>query len=270
MPVDSCAVEPGDQAREVAFRRQVASATQPAFGVPEEMLSRVAEHHSIPVMDREAARFLSVVPTNGVVLDIGGGFGWPWRYLDRNRPDISVVVVDLVRENLLAARALLGGLVGRQIFLAHGNACRLAFDERIFDGIWTVQTFQHVSAVEAAYAEAARVLKPGSRFANYALNDTAFLRFLYRAAGRRWHREGALATYFLRRMSASEKTAAERIFGTRADERFTEILFCPELRVTAGGSPNSILGQLDSCLGGNSWQRWFARQHSLHLTMPAA
>ena len=47
-------------------------------------------------MDREIEKFLNQIPNGGVVLDIGGCWGWHWRKISTQRPDITVVIVDLI------------------------------------------------------------------------------------------------------------------------------------------------------------------------------
>ena len=70
-------------------------------------LSEISKNHSIPVMDRENEKFISLIPKNGVILDIGGCWGWHWRRLHETRPDVTVVIVDFIRENLIHAQNIL-------------------------------------------------------------------------------------------------------------------------------------------------------------------
>ena len=116
-----------------------------ASKVYSDYLDDIRMHHSIPVMDREIEKFLSQIPHGGVVLGIGGCWGWHGRKADIQRPDITVVIVDLVRENLLHANEVLKDQVANQkVFLVHGNACALEFEDDAFDGVWSVQTTQHI------------------------------------------------------------------------------------------------------------------------------
>ena len=81
------------------------------------------------------------------------------------RPDVGVLIVDFVRSNLPHARNILGDLVGGQVALMHADATALPFavdsSFQDFDGVWTVQTFQHIPAYDKAVVEAYRVLKGG-------------------------------------------------------------------------------------------------------------
>ena len=47
-------------------------------------------------MDEEINHFISITPKNGVILDIGGCWGWHWRKIHKIRPDLNVVIVDLI------------------------------------------------------------------------------------------------------------------------------------------------------------------------------
>ena len=84
---------PSTQSDEIKLRQEVASSQY------DDYLTAISKSHSIPVMDYEIKRFLSLVPLDGVILDIGGCWGWHWRKLHQQRPDVSVVIVDFVREN---------------------------------------------------------------------------------------------------------------------------------------------------------------------------
>ena len=52
-------------------------------------------------MDHEVEQFISDLPMNSIILDVGGCWGWHWRNLEVIRPDIDVVIVDFVRANLI-------------------------------------------------------------------------------------------------------------------------------------------------------------------------
>ena len=145
---------------ELEFRKQVAAQQY------DEYLTHLSHNHSIPVMDHEIDRFLASMPTNALILDVGGCWGWHWRRLSTTRPDVGVLIVDFVRANLFHAQRLLGPLVGTQVALMHADATNLpildaggAFSG--FDGVWTVQVFQHIPDFSSACRESCRVLKSG-------------------------------------------------------------------------------------------------------------
>ncbi len=226
------------------------------------------------VMDHEVDRFLAKIPQGGLILDIGGCWGWHWRRLAMTRPDVGVLIVDFVRSNLPHARNILGDLVGGQVALMHADATALPFavdsSFQDFDGVWTVQTFQHIPAYDKAVVEAYRVLKGGGLFANYSLNVQAHIRGIKRMLGKDYPISGWVeGSYWLARASLEQKLQIEEIFGNAVTERWSEILYSPELHFTAPGKEGSWLGKLDALLSNNAGiLRWLARQHSFHCQKP--
>lgn len=260
-----------DQSDEKKLREKVAAQHY------EDYLSVISKHHSIPVMDHEVDRFLKRMPENALILDIGGCWGWHWRRIGQTRPDIAVLIIDFVRENLVHAQRLLEVLVGSQVALMHADATSLPFPEAGspfpgadgifpgFDAIWTVQTFQHIPDFERAVSEVHRVLKPGGRFINYSLHNTSFNRAIYRLLGKRFHSEGMMrGQYHLIRANDRQRQIVAAIFGKGGVvDRYTECLFHPDLKFALGGRKGSLLGWLDSWIGGqNYFCRFFGRQRS--------
>jgi ubiquinone/menaquinone biosynthesis C-methylase UbiE len=141
------------QAIEIKLRESVAGE------IYEDYLLEVSRHHSVPVMDAEVLRFLEKIPHGGLVCDVGGCWGWHWRNIANIRPDVNIVIVDFIRPNLLHARTLLANLIGNNVYLVHGDATNLEFKDSVFDGFWTVQTFQHIPNLVGAVKEAHRVLE---------------------------------------------------------------------------------------------------------------
>ncbi len=64
-----------DQAQEVELRESVANHVYGNYW------KEISNHHSIPVMDKEVNRFLINIPENGLIIDVGGCWGWHWRKL---------------------------------------------------------------------------------------------------------------------------------------------------------------------------------------------
>lgn len=256
------------QSAEVELRERVAAEHYDNY------LKALSRSHSIPVMDYEVDRFLAKMPPGAIILDIGGCWGWHWRRLAESRPDVNVLIVDFVRANLAHARNALGELVGDQVGLMHADATALPIklDDgfRGFDGVWTVQTFQHIPGFEKAVAEAYRVLKSGGLFANYSLNVQPHVRWLCHLFGRAYVIEGSVdGAFWLARASADQKRTIETVFGSAVPERWSEILFSPELRFSAPGKEGSSLGRLDALLSNNiGFLGWFARQRSFHCEKP--
>lgn len=232
-------------------------------------LAAVAQSHSIPVMDHEVDRFLSLMPKGALILDIGGCWGWHWRRLAMTRPDVQVLIVDFVRANLFHAQRVLGPLLGKQVALMHADATALPFPDLDvssggFDGVWTVQVFQHIPDFARACREACRVLKQGGRFASYSLHVTPFNRMIYRLLGKPYHTDGMMNGIFhLTRANDVQRQIVADVFGGKVMERYSECLFHPDLKVTFSGSQKNWFGRLDARLGNVSWiGRWVARQRS--------
>ena len=137
----------GEQKMEMETRQQVASLSF------DSILNEVSNYHSIPVMDYEIKKFLKFIPENGIILDLGGCWGWHWRNLNKIRPDIKVILVDLIRDNLKIAKKFLDISSQSNIYLYHGNANNLSLDNNIIDAVWSVQATQHIPTVEKVYQE---------------------------------------------------------------------------------------------------------------------
>ncbi len=251
-----------DQTAEFELRERVASAHYQNY------LAAVSLSHSIPVMDREVERFLARMPRGALILDIGGCWGWHWRNLAKIRPDVSVLIIDFVRSNLPHARNVLGGLVGQQVELMHADATALPFtqdaDFHGFDGVWTVQTFQHIPEFEKAVAEAHRIMKAGGLFVNYSLNIQPPIRWLRRLLGRSYLTKGWVeGVFWLARASKEQREFIATTFGGTVVQRWSEILYSPELRITFPGKSGSTAGRLDALISNNKgFLGWLARQRS--------
>jgi ubiquinone/menaquinone biosynthesis C-methylase UbiE len=221
-------------------------------------------------MDHEVDRFLSRMPPGALILDIGGCWGWHWRRLATTRPDVGVLIIDFVRANLGHARNLLGSLVGMQGALMHADATALPFPDADasatgFDGVWTVQVFQHIPDFARACREAHRVLKRGGHFANYSLHATPVNRAAYRLMGKPFHTQGMLKDqFYLTRANDSQRQIVAGIFRGKVTDRYTECLFHPDLRLILTGRAGSSIGQFDARLGDVALLgRWIARQRSV-------
>ena len=252
----------GKQEQEKTFRQSIANEVQSNY------LNEISLFHSIPVMDAQVKLFLNQIPKNGVVLDIGGCWGWHWRNINKDRPDITIVIIDLIRENLLHAKKILKDeIIKDKVFLVHGNACSLKFEDETFDGVWSVQTTQHIPDFEVVCKETFRVLKKKGVYWDYGLNNAALIRFVYKLFRKPYYLHNYIkGSFFLRRVNSGVIDTVTNVFNIKPSVQYSEVLFTPDLKLPIGGKENSILGKIDSLLIGN-FNIWklLARQCSLHV-----
>ncbi len=96
------------------------------------------------------------------ILDVGCGEGLGEVAIGRlHISQVRLVGVDLVVSKVLAAQQETASHNQRVNFAA-ADACRLPFRDGVFDSIYCVAVLQHVSDVETAVAEFARVTAPGA------------------------------------------------------------------------------------------------------------
>jgi demethylmenaquinone methyltransferase / 2-methoxy-6-polyprenyl-1,4-benzoquinol methylase len=97
------------------------------------------------------------------LLDVAGGTGdVAMRVLEAAGPGASAVICDISAEMIAAGRARAGE--ESRLSFVRGNAEDLPFPERSFDAYTIAFGIRNVAHIEAALAEAFRVLKPGGRF----------------------------------------------------------------------------------------------------------
>jgi ubiquinone/menaquinone biosynthesis C-methylase UbiE len=217
--------------------------------VPADLVHEIGIHHSFSVMDREVERFVRGLPSGAVILDVGGCWGWHWRNMPKVRPDVRIVIMDFVRENLARARFFLGDQINKNIILVHGDGTKIPFANEVFDGYWAVQTLQHIPMLEEALKEAYRVLKSKGHFSMINLNNPVAIRSLYKALGRTWVDQGVIdGMYFFRRSGDGDAELIKKVFHNASVPRFSEILFKPELNMHGSARPKHWLGRIDSWL----------------------
>jgi ubiquinone/menaquinone biosynthesis C-methylase UbiE len=261
----SFSLSPTYQDDEIKLRQKVASQQY------DDYFKVIAQSHSIAVMDSEIEKILSQVPKDGLILDVGGCWGWHWRKLYKHRPDVGVVIVDLVFENFHHARDLLNHMIGKQVVLMHADAIDLPFPdadktENPFNAVWTVQVFQHIPDYQRAVKESYRVLDRGGVFSTYSLHRTPLNKLINRLIGKRMHTDGMFNDmYFLNRASDSQLDIVSQVFGGNVIDRYTECLFHPDLKLGFTGKENSIIGRLDALFSGSVLCKWIARQRSFEV-----
>jgi ubiquinone/menaquinone biosynthesis C-methylase UbiE len=200
-----------------------------------------------------------------MIIDVGGCWGWHWRNIDIQKKNIRIVIIDLVRHNLFHAKQVLKPLIDSgNVLLIHGNATELPFPDYTFDGYWTVQTLQHIPIIEKAVKEAHRVLKQNGLFINYSLNNSLFMRLVYKLSKRNYHVNGNIeGRYFLRRSTPKDAQIVAKVFDNVVEITFSEIIFQLEFKTTFSGKMGSFFGRVDSSLTTkNKFAGLFARQIS--------
>jgi len=97
------------------------------------------------------------------LLDVAGGTGdVALRVLETSGPGVSAVICDISTEMLKVGRERAGE--GERLAFVQGNAESLPFPDKSFDAYTIAFGMRNLTRLEAALAEAYRVLKPGGRF----------------------------------------------------------------------------------------------------------
>jgi len=102
------------------------------------------------------------------LIDVAGGTGdIAFRFLDAAGPGGRAVICDISKEMIEAGKAKAAAgraTAGRPLTFVQGNAEALPFEAGRFDAYTIAFGIRNVTHIDAALAEAYRVLKPGGRF----------------------------------------------------------------------------------------------------------
>ena len=244
------------QNKEFIIRKKVAKKNYPNY------LKEISLHHSISVMDKEVKKFINLLPKKSIICDIGGSWGWHWRNVSLIRPDIKIVIVDFIFENLLIAKKILKEKINKNIFLINDDCCNFYIKNNFFDAIWSVQTLQHIPEYNKILKNIYNQLKNGGYFYNCNLNTNHLVRFIYAIFNKKYVIKGNSNNYYLERSNKKQKEDLEKVFKNKSLTVYSELLFHPDLKIYTG-SKNNIFGKIDSFLTGECIiKKIFARQEA--------
>jgi ubiquinone/menaquinone biosynthesis C-methylase UbiE len=247
---------PTSQKKEFKNRRKVAKSYYQNF------YNHISDHHSIQVMDLEIANLLEKIPKNSIICDIGGCWGWHWRNISLQRPDINIVIIDLVYANLLIAKKLLKKKINKQIYLVNDDISELKINKKIFNTVWTVQTLQHIPKYSNAIKNIYKILKEDGYLYNYNLNINYIVRIIYKIFNKKYLIKGYNNDFYLERSNKNQKKIIKKIFKNKITTRYTELLFHPDLKIKTGTIKN-LFGKIDTFLSGSLiFKKIFARQEA--------
>ena len=218
----------------------------------------ISKHHSIEVMYKQIEFFLNKQKKNAIILDIGSGWCWHWKMLNKLRPDIKIIALDFVKENFKHAKKILGKKNLNQIYFVHEDLDRNKFPKNSFDAIWSCQAFQHMNNIDKKFKIAHGLLKKNGYLYNFNLNYSIFI--LFRNIFRTKKNIKIKKFYLLNRDTKFQINSLNKIFQKKVSLQYNEILFHPELKLFLG-KKNSFLSRIDSYMSGVGFLRSFiARQ----------
>ena len=159
------------------------------------------------------------------VLDVGSGLGGPSRLLAAAF-GCRVTGLDITAAYCRAAATLAEWVrLDRLVDYRHGDALAMPFADAAFDVVWTQHAAMNIADKARLYAEVARVLKPGGRFALYDILQGAGGAVRYPVP---WAREPAISFLVepaaLRSLLGAARFAVEswRDMTAAARDRFRE------------------------------------------------
>lgn len=101
---------------------------------------------------------------NWTMLDIGCGGGATLKRLLKRSNGGKVYGIDISEESVAKARKVNAELLGKQIFVEHGTALQLPYEDNQFDLVTAVETIYFWSDLQKCLQEVRRVLKSHCQF----------------------------------------------------------------------------------------------------------
>jgi len=240
------------QANEHKYRTSYANYTG------DDCFENLSNYYSIQVMDSEISSVLQRICNNGVIVDIGGAWGWHWRTLSKQSKDVAVLIVDFVYENLIQANNLLKKFNSKNVHLLHADATELPIKNEVVDLVWAVQSFQHIPNIDEVLNQVHRTLKKGGELRSYDFNYRFSERIIYSLLNKEYLEESFLDSYFLRRSGMILEKAVQKVFNSKIKHEYTEILFQPNFKIKYKNK--SLAGAVDVLLSGSRHFGAIARQ----------
>ena len=208
------------------------------------------------------------------ILDVGCGEGLAEVAIGRlHISQVRLFGVDLVFSKVLAASQETASHNLRVKFAA-ADACRLPFRDGVFDSLYSVAVLQHVSDVESAVAEFARVTAPRGRVVAVEPDNSARYGFSSTPAGRRAFE---LSRSFFNALSGQQSRRVAigpnlpRLFSERGLEPIEVRLF-PVSQTLLGPPDAAVWASRRSVVeralasGGSDAARWLGRDYLDTLT----
>jgi SAM-dependent methyltransferase len=216
-------------------------------------------HHARGVMLRRAQQMVAAAGRNGLVVDVGCGFGWHWMDIAVARPDLRFILIDFSAVNLRVCRNLMPFSEHSNVLCVQASAVDLPLRAGVARLAWTVQVLQHLHPEdrEKALAEMERILVYGGSFYVAWLRPVPLMKIVYRVAGKKYHVAGDTPSgLYVDRFDAAIETELRRVFPA-GRVTLSESIFHPELRIR----PRSRwAGALDAAISSMPLGRLAARQ----------
>lgn len=223
-----------EQYKEIEIRNKIANRFRGADFV--KIKQEIAKHHYMALMEKEADNFTQGFKNKDWLLDAGIGWGWHWQNIESP----NIIGIDFSFSSLLISKQILNGKIDRNVHLICADITRLPLKKKVIDGIWSVQTLQHIIPKELPNAidNLKRILKREGSFQIYWLNFSHLFKVCYRLFKKEYKKEIFLENHFLKRMTAIEIMS---LFDNLAEQKkpkvcYNESIFHPDLRLIHNSS----------------------------------
>lgn len=223
-------------------------------------LDEVFKYHSICVMDQYAEFFLNRLTKNSIVLDVGSGWCWHWRNINKIRPDVKIIALDFIEENFFHSQKILSKESLKQINFLHDDFNQLKIENNSFDAVWSSQAFQHMKNLDYNFKKVYDLLKAGGHFYNFNLNNSIFVKIKKIFKKQDYIKD----YYYLNRDINNQIKILKQSFNKNPSIRYCEFFFHPEIKFIFG-KENSKIIKFENFFSKLKIFNWFARQVLLEL-----